>query len=90
MNRTRDAALSERFYLYRGAAIRSLRQYLDQESHHVTDAALAGIVSLLLADVSRFPTCDASVIRINPTSLSDRSSKGPRQTGDPMLKEPSH
>ena len=44
--------MAERFYQYRGDAIRSLREFLEVESHCTADVAIAGIVSLLLADVS--------------------------------------
>lgn len=58
INRTRGETgvnhreMAERFYQYRGDAIRSLREFLEVESHYTTDVAIAGIVSLLLADVS--------------------------------------
>jgi hypothetical protein len=58
MNRTRGEPganhrdMAERFYKYRGEAIRSLREFLSVESQCTTDVAIAGIVSLLLADVS--------------------------------------
>lgn len=58
MNRTRGSpwanhkGLAERFYTYRGSAIHSLRECLNLESHCAADVAIAGIVTLLLADVS--------------------------------------
>lgn len=58
MNRTRGdpfanhRALTERFYICRGKAIRSLRDCLDMETHYTDDMIIAGIVTLLLADVS--------------------------------------
>ena len=61
MNRTRGSpwadhrALAERFYMYRGNAIRSLRESLNLESHCTDNIAIAGIVTLLLADVSTAP-----------------------------------
>lgn len=59
MNRIRSdpcsnhRTLAERFYLYRGAAIRSLREHLDLEGHCTSDIVIAGVVALLLADVGR-------------------------------------
>jgi len=44
--------LVERFYKHRGVTIRSLRESLDAESHYTAETRVAGIVSLLLADVS--------------------------------------
>jgi hypothetical protein len=45
-------ALTEKFYTHRGNAIRSLRELLNQESHRAGDVVIAGIVTLLLVDVS--------------------------------------
>ncbi|KAL2161815.1 hypothetical protein VTH06DRAFT_7599 [Thermothelomyces fergusii] len=60
MNRTADdpggnhGVLTERFYTYRGTAIRSLRMSLNDESHYsFNDAVIAGIVTLLLVDLQR-------------------------------------
>lgn len=58
MNRTlgdsqvNHRALTEKFYIHRGNAIRSLRELLNQESHRASDVVIAGIVTLLLVDVS--------------------------------------
>ena len=58
MNRTHGdpfadhRALAERFYVCRGKALRSLRECLNMETHHTDDMIIAGIVTLLLADVS--------------------------------------
>ena len=62
VNRTRgdpfadQRALTERFYMFRGKAIRSLRQCLNTETHYTDDTIIAGIVTLLLADVSTAPS----------------------------------
>ncbi|KAK4119657.1 C6 zinc finger domain-containing protein [Parathielavia appendiculata] len=59
MNRTRGDPganhrdMAERFYKYRGDAIRSLREFISVESQCTADVALAGIVSLLLADAQQ-------------------------------------
>lgn len=56
MNRTRQNpchnALTERFYHYRGAVIRSLREDSLEEGNHISDMFLAGVITLLLIDVS--------------------------------------
>jgi hypothetical protein len=58
INRTRGGghykALTESYHHYRGLAIRSLREDLDVEHKRTGDVVLAGIVSLLLSDVSLF------------------------------------
>lgn len=57
MNRIRgdpgsnQKALVEKFYMYRGDAIRSLREHLSLEHHRLSDVAITGIVTLLLTDV---------------------------------------
>jgi hypothetical protein len=57
MNRTRHApeskALAETFYRYRGVVIRSLNEEIGVEHKRTSDIVIAGIVTLLLADVSR-------------------------------------
>jgi hypothetical protein len=56
INRTRGdpqfKGLAEKFYLYWGLAVRSLNEHLETEAQHKDDIVLAGIVTLLLADVS--------------------------------------
>lgn len=56
INRTRDAgqsnALTETFYRYRGLAIQSLRDDIDVEHKRTSDIVLAGVMTLLLLDVS--------------------------------------
>lgn len=58
INRTGDGsqckALTESYYQYRGLAIRSLREDIDVEHTRSSDFVLAGIVTLLLCDVSSF------------------------------------
>lgn len=60
MNRIRgdpgsnQKALVEKFYMYRGDAIRSLREHLSLEHHRLSDVAITGIVTLLLTDVRQF------------------------------------
>ncbi|UNI24696.1 hypothetical protein JDV02_010424 [Purpureocillium takamizusanense] len=43
--------LAERFYHYRGIAIRSLSEQLGETQHNTDDVVLAGVVTLLLVDV---------------------------------------
>lgn len=51
--RHRDSsALAERFYFYRGMAIQSLNKQLDMEKRCTSNSVLAGVVALLLVDVS--------------------------------------
>ena len=58
INRTRNEphsnALAEKFFRYRGLAIRSLSEDISVEYKRTADIVIAGIVTLLLADVSRF------------------------------------
>ncbi|KAK3984173.1 C6 zinc finger domain-protein [Cladorrhinum sp. PSN332] len=43
--------LVERFYSYRGTALRSLREHLDHEPHRATDLAVVGVLTLLLTEI---------------------------------------
>ena len=56
MNRTRDDPqcknLAETFYRYRGIVLRSLNEDINVEQKRMGDIVMAGILSLLLADVS--------------------------------------
>lgn len=56
INRTRGSpeskGLIEKFYLYWGLAIRSLRDHLDIEDKRKGDTIIAGVLTLLLVDVS--------------------------------------
>jgi hypothetical protein len=56
INRARSVlqprALVEKFYLYWGLAVRSLNEYLNIEDRRAGDTVIAGILTLLLADVS--------------------------------------
>lgn len=56
INRARHSPQSrdliESFYLYRGLAIRSLSEDIDVEGRRTGDVVIAGIVTLLLLDVS--------------------------------------
>ena len=45
--------LAETFYRYRGIVIRSLIEDINVERKRMGDVVIAGILSLLLADVSR-------------------------------------
>jgi hypothetical protein len=45
-------ALTQRYYLYRGNAIRSLREQFDVEQSCTDDVVIAGVFTLLLVDVS--------------------------------------
>lgn len=45
-------AMVEKFYLYWGLAVRSLNEYLDMDDRRSGDTVIAGILTLLLADVS--------------------------------------
>jgi hypothetical protein len=55
-NQTRSDAesrvLAERFYLYWGLAVRSLSEQIHMEDMPKDDSLIAGILTLLLADVS--------------------------------------
>jgi hypothetical protein len=57
MNRTRDDPCSNplavTFFRYRGLVIRSLRSDIDRGHKRTGDVVLAGIITLLLIDVSR-------------------------------------
>jgi hypothetical protein len=57
MNQTRDdphsKSLAVTFYRYRGLAIRSLRSDINDGNKRTGDVVLAGIITLLLIDVSR-------------------------------------
>jgi hypothetical protein len=46
-------ALSERFYRFWGLAVRSLNEHLDREDARTCDMVIAGVLTLLLTDVSR-------------------------------------
>jgi hypothetical protein len=46
-----QGALAERFYEFRGNALRSLRVHLYSTRHCTSDFAIAGIITLLLIDV---------------------------------------
>ena len=63
LNRTQDTGYSkklmESFYLYRGLALRSLREDIDLEHKRTSDVVLAGIMNLLLLDVGRL-VCNRS------------------------------
>lgn len=56
INRTRNdprsKPLAEKFYLYWGLAVRSLNAQLDVQERQTSDLVMAGIMTLLLADVS--------------------------------------
>lgn len=45
-------ALAERFYMYWGLAVRSLNEHLSLEDRRTGDKVFAGILTLLLVDVS--------------------------------------
>lgn len=47
-------AMVEKFYLYWGLAVRSLNEFLDMEDRRSGDSVIAGILTLLLADVSDY------------------------------------
>lgn len=57
MNRTRNEpryeTLAETFYQYRGNAIRSLNESINVDHKCTADIIIAGIITLLLTDVSR-------------------------------------
>ncbi|KAL7954499.1 fungal-specific transcription factor domain-containing protein [Trichoderma compactum] len=46
-------AMVERFYLYWGLAVRSLNEYLDMDDRRSGDSVIAGILTLLLADIQQ-------------------------------------
>ncbi|KAF6817159.1 hypothetical protein CSOJ01_02579 [Colletotrichum sojae] len=63
LNRTRadsrmSRKLTERFYHYWGLAIRSLNEHLDVKDARTGDLAIAGILTLLLADVQNGTSLD--------------------------------
>lgn len=57
MNRTRNETrydpLTETFYQYRGNAIRSLKESINVAHKCTADIVIAGMITLLLTDVSR-------------------------------------
>ncbi|RMJ02225.1 hypothetical protein BHE90_017041 [Fusarium euwallaceae] len=57
INRTRNdhqyKLLAEKFYLYWGLAVRSLNEQLDVQDRQTSDLVMAGIMTLLLADVQQ-------------------------------------
>ena len=65
INQTRESrqpdALAEKFYLYWGQAVRSLNDQLQREDHQQDDVTIAGILTLLLTDVSLKPATNHSV-----------------------------
>jgi hypothetical protein len=83
INRTRDshqaAALAETYYRYRGLIIRSLREDIDVEQKRTSDLVLAGIMTLLLTEVSprfvsllvRKSRADLCFMQIQQGALSD-------------------
>lgn len=52
MHRTRSKELSRSFYEFRGKAIRGLNEMIGVEKQRTGDVVLAGILMLLLSDVS--------------------------------------
>ncbi|KAL6814902.1 fungal-specific transcription factor domain-containing protein [Trichoderma sp. SZMC 28015] len=46
-------AMVEKFYLYWGLAVRSLNEFLDMEDRRSGDTVIAGILTLLLADIQQ-------------------------------------
>jgi hypothetical protein len=48
-------ALAEKYYLYRGIAIRSLSEQFNVEHKRTSNVVFAGILTLLLDDVSLVP-----------------------------------
>jgi hypothetical protein len=84
MNRTRGDPganhrdMAERFYKYRGEAIRSLREFLSVESQCTADVAIAGIVSLLLADVRITTLMSYRRLQVANTHVCCRLNKLPR------------
>lgn len=53
-------ALTESYYRYRGLTIRSLRENIGTDHTPTSDLVLAGIVTLLLSDVSPFSASQSS------------------------------
>ncbi|KAK2732047.1 hypothetical protein CKAH01_01993 [Colletotrichum kahawae] len=56
LNRTRSdtqssKVLAERFYIYWGLAVRSLTEHLNAQDEQTSDVVIAGILTILLADV---------------------------------------
>jgi hypothetical protein len=82
MNRIRPSAyhgaLAEAFYRYKGVVIRSLREDPSFGRKQISDAFIAGIITLLLIDVGLRRAC----FSCHALMAAFRSSKALRQTGD--------
>lgn len=75
--------LTEKFYFYWGLAVRSLNDYLNREDKRAGDTIIAGILTLLLADVSYFyPWIRPSYFLCLPDRFLYRSTREDRLTGD--------
>jgi hypothetical protein len=53
-NALQHKPLMEKFYFYWGLAVRSLNEYLNMEDKRAGNTIIAGILTLLLADVRLF------------------------------------
>lgn len=84
-NDPQSKSLAVTFYRYRGLVIRSLRNDINQGHKRASDVVLAGIITLLLVDVSL--KCS---MRNHPPILNHicyaRLSKVPLPTGDTTWK----
>lgn len=75
--------LTEKFYFYWGLAVRSLNDYLNREDKRGGDTIIAGILTLLLADVSYFcPRIRRSYSLCLPNHFLYRSIREDHLTGD--------
>lgn len=52
LNDPRSKTLAKNFYLHRGIALRSINEHLNAQHGRTSDVAIAGILTLLLTDVS--------------------------------------
>lgn len=87
INRTRCdmryRALSEKFYWYWGIAVRCLNEHLGMEDGRSGDIVIAGILTLLLTDVSRYPHGTRGESEPPTLNMSQhRSNRATHSTGD--------
>lgn len=75
-------AMMEKFYLYWGLAVRSLNEYLDMEDKRSGDSVIAGILTLLLADVSYYYPYVIQVTALTHSIFCDRSNRDHLSIGD--------
>lgn len=75
--------LMQKFYFYWGLAVRSLNEYLNMEDKRAGNTIIAGILTLLLADVSQiYPGTHQSCSLCLHDQFSNSSTKEGRSIGD--------